>query len=36
LERWVPSLRVVRLPDSGHWVHQEYPSAVNEELLAFL
>lgn len=28
LERWVPTLRVVRLPGVGHWVLQEAPEAV--------
>jgi pimeloyl-ACP methyl ester carboxylesterase len=36
LESWVPDLRVVREPQSGHWLQQEQPELVNRELLAFL
>lgn len=36
LEQWVPDLRVRHLSDSGHWVQQEQPEAVNALLLEFL
>jgi pimeloyl-ACP methyl ester carboxylesterase len=36
LDRWVPNLRIKRLPDSGHWVQQEQPERVNQYLLEFL
>ena len=36
LDAWVPDLRVVRVPDSSHWVQQEKPELVNAELLRFL
>ncbi len=36
LEQWVPDLRIRHLPDSGHWVQQEKPEAVNALLLEFL
>jgi pimeloyl-ACP methyl ester carboxylesterase len=36
LERWVPRLRLVRVPDSGHWVQLERPDLVNAALLDFL
>ena len=36
LERWVPVLRVVRLPDAGHWVQLDDPAAVNAALLEWL
>ncbi len=32
----VPSCRVIRFPDAGHWVHLEQPDDVNRELVAFL
>jgi haloalkane dehalogenase len=40
LARWMAlfgqEARVVRLPASGHWPHEEEPDAVRQELLAFL
>jgi pimeloyl-ACP methyl ester carboxylesterase len=36
LEQWVPNIQIRRLPDSGHWVQQEKPDAVNELILEFL
>jgi pimeloyl-ACP methyl ester carboxylesterase len=36
LDRWVPHLRVERLPDAGHWLQVERPDEVNRHLLAFL
>jgi pimeloyl-ACP methyl ester carboxylesterase len=36
LPRWVPDLRIKRIPDSGHWVQQEQPERVNHYLLEFL
>ncbi|HEU5229624.1 MAG TPA: alpha/beta hydrolase, partial [Ktedonobacteraceae bacterium] len=36
LERWVPDLQLKRIPDSGHWVQQEKPEAVNTLILEFL
>ena len=36
LERWVPDLQVIRVADSGHWLHQERPELVNRALLEFL
>jgi pimeloyl-ACP methyl ester carboxylesterase len=36
LERWVPDLRVVRVPDAGHWVMADAPEVVNRALLAHL
>jgi pimeloyl-ACP methyl ester carboxylesterase len=35
LERWVPHLRVERLPDAGHWVQNEVPDRVNRLLIDF-
>lgn len=35
LDRWVPDMRVVRLPTASHWVQAEAPDRVTEELLAF-
>jgi pimeloyl-ACP methyl ester carboxylesterase len=35
LEPWVPDLRVLQVPNSGHWVHQEQPDLVNRALLEF-
>lgn len=36
MERAVSSLRSVIIPGSGHWLQQERPQAVNDEILAFL
>jgi epoxide hydrolase 4 len=36
LTAWVPDLRVARLPEAGHWVHQEQPEQVNQALIEFL
>ncbi|WP_267640825.1 alpha/beta fold hydrolase [Haloarchaeobius amylolyticus] len=36
LERWVPDLEVVRLPDASHWVQFDAPERVTEELLGFI
>jgi pimeloyl-ACP methyl ester carboxylesterase len=36
LERWVPNLRIERLPDASHWVQNDAPERVNELLLEFL
>jgi pimeloyl-ACP methyl ester carboxylesterase len=34
--RWVPDVRVVRLPDASHWVHHDEPERVNALLTDFL
>lgn len=36
LEQWVPNIQIKRLPESGHWVQQEMPEAVNAFMLDFL
>ena len=36
LELWVPSLRVERVPEAGHWVQHEQPDLVNRLLLEHL
>jgi len=36
LERVVPRVEIHRLPNAGHWVHNEAPEAVNGLLLRFL
>lgn len=36
LERWVPDIRVERLPDASHWVQNDAPERVNALLLEFL
>ncbi|WP_336343977.1 alpha/beta fold hydrolase [Halalkalicoccus ordinarius] len=36
LERWVPDLRVERLPEASHWVQADEPDRVNELLTGFL
>jgi pimeloyl-ACP methyl ester carboxylesterase len=36
MERWVPDLSIVTIPDCGHWTQQEQPAAVNEALIDFL
>jgi pimeloyl-ACP methyl ester carboxylesterase len=34
--RWVPNVRVERLPNSAHWVQLDAPERVNELLIGFL
>ncbi len=34
--RWVPDVRVERIPDAGHFVQHERPERVNELLISFL
>jgi pimeloyl-ACP methyl ester carboxylesterase/2-polyprenyl-6-methoxyphenol hydroxylase-like FAD-dependent oxidoreductase len=34
--RWVPNLRMERLPDAGHWLQIDRPEIVNPMLLDFL
>jgi pimeloyl-ACP methyl ester carboxylesterase len=36
LERWVPDVRVARLPDASHWVAFDAPARLTELLLEFL
>lgn len=36
LERWVPQVRVERLPRASHWVQHDEPDAVNRLLIEFL
>jgi pimeloyl-ACP methyl ester carboxylesterase len=36
LERWVPGIRVERLPRASHWVQLDAPERVNELLIEFL
>jgi pimeloyl-ACP methyl ester carboxylesterase len=36
LERCVPNLQVVRLPQASHWVQNDDPEQVNQHMLAFL
>ena len=37
MDEWIPDLRVKRtIRDAGHWLQQERPDVVNEELLSFL
>jgi epoxide hydrolase 4 len=35
-ERYVPDLRIQRLPHCSHWLHHEDPEAVNRALIDFL
>jgi pimeloyl-ACP methyl ester carboxylesterase len=36
LERWVPKVQMHYLPHCGHWVQNEAPEEVNEEIATFL
>jgi pimeloyl-ACP methyl ester carboxylesterase len=36
LERWVPELQVHYISHCGHWVQNEAPEEVNEQMIAFL
>lgn len=36
LERWVPELRIERLPEASHWVLADAPARVNELMTEFL
>ena len=35
-KRWVPNLKIERLPDAGHWLQIDRPEIVNPLLLDFL
>jgi pimeloyl-ACP methyl ester carboxylesterase len=35
LERWVPGVRIERLPDASHWVQADAPERVSELLIRF-
>ena len=35
LPRWVPNVRVERLPDATHWVQHDAPEQVNQLLIEF-
>ena len=36
LERWVPNIRVERIPDATHWVQMDAPDIVNRLVIDFL
>jgi pimeloyl-ACP methyl ester carboxylesterase len=36
LDRWVPDIRVVRLPEASHWVQLDAPEEVNRLMIDFL
>jgi epoxide hydrolase 4 len=36
LERWAPGAKVIRLPQSGHFCHQEAPERINQALIGWL
>ena len=36
LEKFVPDLRVKRIPEGSHWVVHEYPELVNGSIRDFL
>jgi pimeloyl-ACP methyl ester carboxylesterase len=36
LEQWVHNIEIRRIPDSGHWVQEEKPDAVNAFIAQFL
>jgi epoxide hydrolase 4 len=36
LGRWIPNLVVKKFPDASHWVQNDLPEAVNEQLIDFL
>lgn len=36
LERWVPKIKVERIPEASHWVQSDAPERVNGLLLSFL
>jgi epoxide hydrolase 4 len=36
LERWVPNIRIERLPEASHWVQSDAPERVNQLLIGFL
>jgi pimeloyl-ACP methyl ester carboxylesterase len=35
LGRWVPDVRVERIPDASHWVQNDVPERVNGLLIEF-
>jgi pimeloyl-ACP methyl ester carboxylesterase len=36
LEKWVPGIRVERIPEASHWVQIDAPARVNELMLGFV
>jgi pimeloyl-ACP methyl ester carboxylesterase len=36
LEEWISNLHIHTIPHCGHWVQNEAPDEVNEQVLAFL
>jgi len=36
LEKWVPNIRVARIPNASHWVQNDTPEQVNALMLEFL
>lgn len=36
LERWVPNIRVERIPEASHWVQADAPERVNSLIIGFL
>jgi pimeloyl-ACP methyl ester carboxylesterase len=36
LERWVPGVQVVRIPNASHWVQNDAPERVNQLITGFL
>jgi pimeloyl-ACP methyl ester carboxylesterase len=36
LERWVPDIRVERIPEASHWVQADAPGRVNQLIIDFL
>jgi epoxide hydrolase 4 len=35
LDRWMPGVRIARIPEASHWVQHDAPDRVNELLIAF-
>jgi pimeloyl-ACP methyl ester carboxylesterase len=35
LERWVPDLKVERLPEGTHWITHEFPDLIADRIRAF-
>jgi pimeloyl-ACP methyl ester carboxylesterase len=36
LEKWVPRIRIVRLPEASHWVQHDEPERINKLLVEFI
>ncbi|MEC8429382.1 MAG: alpha/beta hydrolase, partial [Pseudomonadota bacterium] len=36
MDQWVPRVQKIEIPNCGHWIQQEAPQQVTEQMLEFL